>query len=133
MKLTVRIFVLTVLILSTFASGVEAKRQITKNFGPKSFSRHISKKEVLLIDVRTPEEFNEGHLKNAKLINFKSDDFKDNITKLSKEKTICVYCRSGNRSGKSMELLKQEGYLKIYNLKGGIKLWQEKGLEISKE
>lgn len=125
----IRIFIFALLIITTLSSGVQAQNQKAKDVRARAFKRQIKKEQVILVDVRTPDEYNSDHLKNAKMIDFKADDFKEQITKLPKNNTICVYCRSGNRSRQTKEILKQEGYLRIYNLKGGITAWKEKRLE----
>jgi len=78
----------------------------------------IKKHKAILVDVRTPEEYNEGHLKFSKNIDFKSDDFKTLISKLDKTKTIYLYCRSGNRSGKALDTLRALGFKAPHNIGG---------------
>lgn len=78
-----------------------------------------------LIDVRTPEEFNEGHIENAVNIDFYSDQFIDEINKsLDKNKTVFLYCKSGGRSGKAYTMLKENGFKEVYDLKGGYSNWK---------
>lgn len=85
---------------------------------------------IQLVDVRTPEEFASGHLENAVNINFYSDDFKDRINELDKEKEVYLYCRSGGRSAKAAKDLEAMGFKKVYDLEGGILKWQKKNLKI---
>lgn len=127
MTASFRIIAIALFIITTLTNGVEAQNQKTKNVNVRAFKHQIAKEQAILIDVRTPGEYNSSHLKNAKMIDFKADDFKEIITKLPKNKTICVYCHSGNRSGQTKEILKQKGYLRVYNLKGGITAWKKKG------
>jgi len=89
--------------------------------------KKIKKKEVLLIDVRTPEEYKEGHLKYATNIDYKNKQFKDETAKLDKNKTVYLYCRSGNRSGKSAEILRTQGFKSVYNI-GGLEYLKKLGL-----
>ena len=88
--------------------------------------------DIQLIDVRTPGEFAQGHLKGAKLINFYDKNFYDKMSKLDKNKELYIYCRSGNRSGHATRKLKNMGFPKIYDLKYGIKSWKRSNLEIIK-
>lgn len=84
-----------------------------------------------LLDVRTPQEYAEGHIDGALNINVQSDDFKQMAEKeLSKDSTILVYCRSGRRSMDAAEILTKLGY-KVVNLKGGIIEWKEDGLPVT--
>ncbi len=77
-----------------------------------------------LIDVRTPKEYQEGHLKNAVNIDIHSDDFADRVSKLHKTKPVMVYCRSGGRSSSAAGKMKEMGFKEIYNLDGGITDWR---------
>lgn len=76
-------------------------------------------KEVVLIDVRTPEEFKAGHIASAININWFDSDFMQQIEAIvSKDKSVYVYCKSGGRSSKVTEKLETTGY-KVTNLTGG--------------
>tara|TARA_B100000470_G_C19702936_1_gene351839 strand:+ start:159 stop:773 length:615 start_codon:yes stop_codon:yes gene_type:complete len=78
----------------------------------------FSAKNALVIDVRSTEEWSEGHLSVAKHLEWKEINSKiEELTK-DKNKTIMVYCRSGKRSEKAMKILKDLGYLKVINLGG---------------
>ncbi len=76
-----------------------------------------------LIDVRTPEEFQEGHIEGAKNINYYLDDFTTQLEQLDKTKAVFVYCKSGGRSGKSFKQLQELGFSSVYDLKGGYTAW----------
>jgi len=88
--------------------------------------------EILLIDVRTPEEFASGHLENAVNMNYFDSDFDAQIKTLDKNKTVYLYCKSGRRSANAAEKLEDMGFVKIYDLEGGTVNWQAKGLPLSK-
>lgn len=87
------------------------------------FSKGLIKKKIKIIDVRTPKEFNQGHIENAININFKSSNFIKNISKLNKDTSFLIYCKSGNRSGKAAKIMDSIGFYKIYDLKGGFINW----------
>ena len=79
---------------------------------------------VQLIDVRTSEEFNAGHIEGAINIDFKNDEvFYQSFQRLDKKNPVYVYCRSGNRSKKSADKLLEMGFSKVYDLKGGYIGW----------
>ena len=81
---------------------------------------------VQLIDIRTPKEYAEGFIKNAKNINFYDDDFLSQMSTLDKSIPVYIYCRSGGRSGKAATQLDEAGFTKVYDLEGGIKEWIKK-------
>ena len=78
-----------------------------------------------IIDVRTPEEYSAGFIKNAKNINWLGDNFEVEAKSLDKKKPVYVYCKSGNRSNKAVKKLEELGFSKIYELKGGILEWSK--------
>jgi rhodanese-related sulfurtransferase len=78
-----------------------------------------------LLDVRTPSEFNAGHIKTAENIDFTGSDFREKVSKLDREKPVLIYCHSGNRSGKASLILKELGFKEVYDLQGGYSNWNE--------
>lgn len=82
-----------------------------------------SNSDFQLIDVRTPEEYGAGHIDNAANINFYDPNFKSDIGKLDKNKTVFIYCRSGGRSGQATEIMKTMGFKEIIDLSGGYMNW----------
>ncbi len=96
-----------------------------ENTDVKGFAEFMIDTNVVVLDVRTAEEFKEGHLDGAVNIDYKQGDFvKQAVARLPKDRTIAVYCRSGRRSAGAAELLAEEGY-RVVNMKGGIIAWQE--------
>ena len=88
------------------------------------YKNKISTKDALVFDVRTIEEFNLGHIKGSINIDFYDEKlFVKFFEKINKTKPIYIYCRSGNRSKKSSEILKKIGFVKVYDLSGGYKNW----------
>ena len=85
----------------------------------------------MIVDVRTPEEFNSGHLEGSINIDYNADDFDAKIGQLDKNKTFLVYCRSGHRSSKAVSLMKDKGFRSIKNLEGGISNWASENLPLS--
>ena len=89
----------------------------------KELKNKIASDNYILLDVRTSEEYNNGHLKGSINIDYFSDDFSDEISSLGLESPILVYCRSGNRSGKAMNIMYDLGFKEVKNLIGGYKSW----------
>ena len=99
----------------------------------KEFAELIADSSVIVLDVRTSEEYNEGHIARAINIDIKKDNF---ITKaksaLHTDRMLAVYCRSGKRSADACNRLSAEGY-KVVNLKGGIFTWIDEKMPVSME
>lgn len=113
-----------------FSSCSQVNGQQTQS--PTVYQQNLQKDtSALLVDVRTPEEFANGHLKNAINVNYYDPSFMKQMSTLSKDKTIYVYCRSGGRSGKATQELTQAGY-KVVDMAGGITAWESKGLPVVK-
>ncbi len=117
-KYTIGAIIIGVLIVgfAIFSASPQATPKATLSF-MESFAQT---KNAVLLDVRTPGEFTAGHIAGAMNIDFDNASFASEIEKLDKSKTYYVYCRSGNRSGKAILLLKKAGIENIVELKGGI-------------
>ena len=87
--------------------------------------------EYTLIDVRTQDEFDLGHINSAINLDFYSDTFKNDILSLPKNETIVLYCRTNNRSSKTATILKENGYRDVLVIKGGITEWVKNGNDIN--
>ena len=94
------------------------------------FLKKMASEKYLLIDVRTAEEFAAGHIQGAINIDYYSADFSKKIGKIGKEKPILLYCRSGNRSAKSMQMMYEMGFVEVKHLDGGIKAWKAENRKI---
>jgi rhodanese-related sulfurtransferase len=75
---------------------------------------------AVLLDVRTAGEVAQGEIKGHKHIDMMSASFSEKISKLDKDKSYFIYCRSGNRSGQACNFMHEKGFTKLYNLSGGI-------------
>jgi rhodanese-related sulfurtransferase len=94
------------------------------------FTGKVAERGIVTLDVRTPGEFNEGHIEGAQLIDFQSGNFENEIAALDKSKTYAVYCRSGNRSGQAVKVMREAGFNNLYNLNGGVIDWANAGLPL---
>ncbi len=88
--------------------------------------------DFIVLDVRTPEEYNEGHIEGAVMIDFNAGNFREEVDKLDKDKDYLLYCRSGNRSGKALAIMEELGFLEIYHMSGGMLEWKAEALPLVK-
>ena len=87
------------------------------------FNQQLS--ENIILDVRTKEECSESKIPGSLNIDYYSENFKDNLDKLNKNLNYYIYCRSGNRSGKTVMILREKGFNNVFNLEGGILAWKK--------
>ena len=94
------------------------------------FSAKVAEAGVITLDVRTPGEFAEGYIQGARLIDFQSGNFENEISILDKNATYAVYCRSGNRSGQAVKVMQDAGFTNVFNMNGGVIDWANAGLPL---
>lgn len=115
------------ILISTFVfiSTLSSISQEFKNVDLDDFNKIRKGKNVIVIDVRTREEFEVGHVEDAINIDINNSNFKTIIDSISKQKQILLYCRSGLRSSKAAKIFIKKGLTKVYNLEGGIISWDK--------
>ena len=125
-----RNFFLTLTIISLFFNCNTTSNSIFQDINSDELELMIKKEDLVLLDVRTPTEYSNGHLISALNINYYGDNFDKKIDELDKSKPIVVYCKSGGRSSKSALKLAEKGFKQIYNLEGGFDQWIFHGKEV---
>lgn len=112
------------------------KTQIIENVTQKEAYSLIKKNkgnpDFLILDVRTPREFMAGHVKNAVNLDYYSKSFRDDLSKMNRGKVYLIYCHSGGRSGRVLEMMRKLNFIEVYNLLGGIVYWKKEGLPITR-
>ena len=103
-------------------NAADASQLLTDNEGSTDF---------VILDIRTPEEFNSGRIAESVNIDFYESSFAAELDKLDKDKTYFVYCNSGNRSGSAMGTMRDLGFVDVYDLDGGIQAWYNSGFDIT--
>ena len=102
------------------------------NVNVDEFQTLIASPEVQLLDVRTPDEYADGHIAGAVLVDVNESDFEEKaVSVLDANRPVAVYCRSGRRSARAASLLTARGY-KVTNLNGGVMAWQDAGKSLVK-
>lgn len=107
--------------------------QTNNDIDIEQFQKKIATENYILVDVRTSEEYVDGHLEGALNINYFSATFSEDIAKLGLEMPVLVYCQSGNRSRKSMKTMYNMGFKEVKNLIGGYKGWVSENNSIIKD
>jgi len=124
----ITIVALAFISLSTTACGQTAK-SVTVEEAKTMIEKNA---KVVVLDVRTPGEWNGGHLKNAKHADIQSSDFEQKIASIDKNATILVYCAAGGRSSRAASMMVQKGYKNVINMAGGINAWNVAGYPTTK-
>lgn len=119
------------------AAAAEAKdgvKHVDAEGAKKLIDESAAKKDgkVVVLDVRTPEEYKATHIEGAVNIDFHDDKFAGEVAKLDKSKTYIVHCQGGGRSSRSLETLTTLGFKSIVHLDGGISGWQKAKLPVVK-
>lgn len=126
-----KIFFLISISFALVSSSCSYLQSQTSNssLNAQEFSDKIKRSsDASIVDVRTPEEFDKGHLVNAKNVDWNGDNFETDIEALDKNKPVFVYCLSGGRSSSAVNKMHALGFTEIYELKGGIMKWRAANL-----
>lgn len=120
----------TVLILLMIIASLGiVSAQTVKQLNSPEVSQLLKKNpKIVVLDVRTPEEFAMGHIKGAKNIDIRQSDFYARVDKLTKNVTYLVYCRTNHRSGMAVEYMSQHGFANIYQMMDGFPGWAANNL-----
>lgn len=127
MKITLIAFICAFILLG--CAKIVEKKLSTTSISPIQFQELLNSGEYTLLDVRTHEEVaekNGGKITSTALhLDFFSADFSDQISQLDRDKKYLVYCRSGNRSGKTIALMNSQGFSETFDLAGGKTAWDK--------
>jgi len=109
-------------------TGSPVIEDITAPQAQSLIQQNRENQNFIIIDVRTPSEYTSGHIENAINIDYSASNFRSELGKLDKNKAYLIYCRSGNRSQKALEVMKELGFSEVYNILGGITSWSRQDL-----
>jgi len=103
------------------------------DLSPDQFNQALNSGKYTLIDVRTIDEYNAGHIKNAKQSDFyQTQAFSNYLDSLNKNANYLIYCRTGHRSASAMQIMQQKGFASVYDMAGGYNAWVANGLPVEK-
>lgn len=143
MKMVVLTIVLVLGLLGTSAMlaqdkgtkpAAEKPAAKTQNIKPEQFDalRKADTNNTVVLDVRTRPEYRDGHIPGSVLVDFTADDFEQQVAKLDKNKTYLVHCAVGGRSARACKKMEKLGFIKLYNLEGGMGAWEKAGKPVQK-
>lgn len=113
------VITLTVFLMLNFSSQPNNNPHNNMDLKASEFKEKITTQPGVVIDVRTDEEYNNGHLALTDYqFNFLDGEFENQLDQMDKDQTYYLYCRTGNRSGKAAELMKENGFDNVYNVGG---------------
>lgn len=98
----------------------------------KAAAKLVTEPGVIVLDVRTPKEFAQGHIAKARNIDFNASTFESALSKLDRGTPYVVHCASGKRSTAALATFQRLGFTKVTHLDGGFKAWQAAGLPVAK-
>lgn len=128
-----RIKTLLPVLVLLFSSFIALNAQNKTEVDSKGVSVLLQKDKTLkVIDVRTPEEFQNGHIKDAINLNIRDSIAFSKIDKLDRDQKYIVHCRTNHRSGKAVEYMIQHGFKNIYQMMDGFTGWESNNLPIQK-
>jgi rhodanese-related sulfurtransferase len=123
----------TVVLMAMFAIILNTSAQKIMQKNSTELSQILEKdKKIVILDVRTPQEFAAGHLKGAQNIDIYQDNFYTRIDKLNKKATYLVYCRTSNRSTATVGYMQQNGFKNLYQMMDGFPGWANNKLPFEK-
>jgi rhodanese-related sulfurtransferase len=132
MKTTLKLSILLLVTVLGISCNTKSQSQsdAIKVLTPTEFKEKAVNQTI--IDIRTPQEFSEGHIEGAININYYDSNFMDQMAKYDKNQPIFIYCRSGNRTSSASKKAADFGFTQIYDLEGGILYWMKNNNEVVK-
>ena len=92
--------------------------------------KELQSEGIIVVDIRTPGEYLDGHIPNVPNVDFRGVDFLEKMTKYDKTQPIIIHCASGGRSQNAASKLLENGFVKVYDYSGGFSDWKSKGEQI---
>lgn len=123
--ITIIIMLFSILPLVSAAQHITDTSKKVNVISQKKFKHQMKNDDVVILDVRTPGEFNAGNIPGAILIDYKDSSFAQQISKLDKNRHYLVYCKAGNRSNKAVQYMLDNGFTKVHQLKNGYSNWKK--------
>ncbi len=114
------------LLLATSMTNCQQKEPVSMKVSHDQLMELLDNPEIQIVDLRTPNETQFGIIEGAVEIDFLGKKFEEKIQALDKDRPTVIYCASGGRSGKAMELFRKNGFKEVYDFSGGFKEWKKR-------
>ena len=128
-KISVWILILLLLVQAS-ALAAASIEHISARSAASLIQENQSNSNFIILDIRTPKEFDAGHIAGAQNIDFYAQSFAQEIRSLDRQKTYLIYCRSGNRSGQLMRAIEEMEFEKLYHMQRGLVDWVGQGFQL---
>ena len=122
---------LSIMLVFSAACRAQDDRLLEPTAAAELLSRNRDNPGFIILDVRTAQEFRQGYIEGAVLLDYYAPDFRERFAQLDRDATVFTYCRSGNRSSHVLGLADGLGFKRVYDLRGGILAWREAGLPLA--
>ena len=119
-----------IIVLFVFTSCLSSNEGKVEDISTVDFSSKIITNPGIILDVRTVDEINNGHIENASFIDFYDENFNEKAAWINKDLPVYVYCHAGGRSKKAAEILIELGQKEVYNITGGFSEWNDNGFKV---
>jgi len=113
-------------------TGALAPTTFIVHVAPKAAQQLVADRKVVVLDLRTPEEYRAGHIAGATNVDYLAAGFEQRLNALEKTQPYLVHCAAGGRSTRALPLLREQHFRSIYHLDGGLKAWEKAGLPVEK-
>jgi len=124
--------VLFILAVATTVAAGSPVANVTVGRAQKLIKEHAGKADFVILDVRTPEEFFEGHIDRAVNLDVQSPAFAKGLRALNRNRSYLVYCRTGNRSRRAILAMEELGFRSIFHMTEGIVKWKQQNLPLAR-
>jgi rhodanese-related sulfurtransferase len=122
---------LALILVTTAWAGGSPVTNVTVGKAQKLLKERAGKTDFVILDVRTPGEFAEGHIKGAVNLDVQSPAFEKGLRALDRKKSYLVYCRTGNRSRRAVLTMETLGFRSIFHMNEGIVMWKQQNLPLA--
>lgn len=130
LRINSALLALLILLLGAVAFAAAVVSDLGAAEAKALMAQHTGDADFVILDIRTPAEYGQGHIAGAISIDYYSPQFKSELDRLDRDKTYLVYCRSGNRSKKALQVFNDMGFRHIYHLGGGVIEWRARGYDL---